>query len=67
LGIEATRCNARAGVPTFAVIARSESDEAIQLSPRQLRDGLLCGDRARVRATRWLAMTALRPRQIADL
>ena len=43
----------------FAVIARSACDEAIQLVLEEA--GLLRGAcrRARVRATRWLAMTAL--------
>src|SRR5258708_39134135 len=41
------------------VIARSASDEAIQLSFRGRKAGLLRGacHRARIRATRWLAMT----------
>jgi hypothetical protein len=41
------------------VIARSPCDEAIQLSLRGAKAGLLRGacHRARVRATRWLAMT----------
>src|SRR3954454_24437516 len=43
-----------------AVIARSACDEAIHLSAVP-RDGLLRGacHRARIRATRWLAMTAI--------
>jgi hypothetical protein len=42
-----------------AVIARSESDEAIQFQCSEKKAGLLRGacHRARIRATRWLAMT----------
>jgi hypothetical protein len=45
-------------IADLPVIARSVSDEAIQLSYRG-KAGLLRGacHRARIRATRWLAMT----------
>src|SRR6202035_4701364 len=47
-----------ARLPT-AVIARSTCDEAIHFAAQRKKDGLLRGacHRARIRATRWLAMT----------